>query len=72
MGHLASNAVGNATGDFPKQRRRISQPPYPARIAPCSKFFLSEYLSWRTESEAPRFCETFGGFAREKGAFEDV
>ena len=72
MGHLASNAVANASGDFAKQRRRISQPPYPARIAPCSKFFLSEYLSWRTESEAPRFCEAFGGFARERGAFEDV
>jgi len=72
MGHLASSAVANADVGFPKQRRRISQTPYPGRIAPCSRFFLSEYLSWRTESEAPSFCEAFGRFAREKGAFEDA
>ena len=72
MGHLASNAVANATAEFPKERRRISGPPYPGRIRACSRFFLSEYLSWRTESEAPRFCEAFERFAHEKVAFEDV
>jgi hypothetical protein len=72
MGHLASNAVANATSAFSKAKRRISAPPYPGSIAPCSRFFLSEYLSWRTESKAPSFCEAFGRFAREKRAFEDV
>jgi len=71
MGHLASNAVGNATPDFPRQRRRISLPPFPGSIAPGSRFFLSEYLSWRTEAEASRFCEAFRRFAQEKG-LEDV
>jgi hypothetical protein len=28
MGHLASNAVANATPDFPKERCKISQSPY--------------------------------------------
>ncbi|MGH7227967.1 MAG: hypothetical protein ACREIH_02030, partial [Nitrospiraceae bacterium] len=32
MGHLASNAVGNATSDLPRQRRRISLPPFPGSI----------------------------------------
>jgi hypothetical protein len=72
MGHLASNAVGNATSEFPRQRRRISLPPFPASSASGSRFFLSEYLSWRTESKASRFCEAFGRFARERAALEDV
>lgn len=72
MGHLASNGVGNAIAEFPRQRRRISLPPFPGSIAPGSRFFLSEYLSWRTESEASRFSESFARFAREKAAFEDV
>ena len=71
MGHLASNAVGNATPDFPRQRRWISRPPFPGSIAPGSRFFLSEYLSWRTESEASRFCEAFRRFAGKHG-LEDV
>lgn len=71
MGHLASNAVANATPDFARQQRRISLPPFPGSIAAGSRFFLSEYLSWRTESKATRFCEAFRGFAREEG-FEDV
>lgn len=71
MGHLASNAVGNATTDFPRQRRRISRPPFPGSIAPGSRFFLSEYLSWRTESKASLLCKAFLEFAREKG-LEDV
>jgi hypothetical protein len=72
MGHLASNAVGNANADFPKHKRHISRPPYPGRLQACSKFFLSEYLSWRTEGQAPRFCEAFESFAREKAGLGDV
>lgn len=67
MGHLASNAVANATPEFPRQRRRISMPPFPGSIAPGSRFFLSEYLRWRTESEGSRFCEAFRQFAQERG-----
>jgi hypothetical protein len=72
MGHFASNAVANASPDFPKHRRQLSRPPYPGRLRACSKFFLSEYLSWRTEADAPRFCEAFEWFARDKVAFEDA
>ncbi len=72
MGHLASNAVSNATPEFPKEKRRISLPPFPGSIAPQSRFFLSEYLSWRTESKATRFCESFARFARAHIAFEDI
>ena len=72
MGHLASNAVANATADFPKARRRISKPPYPGPIAACSRFFVSEYLTWRTEAQAPRFCEVFRRFASAKMAIHDV
>ena len=72
MGHFASNAVANASPAFPKQRRQLSRPPYPGRLRACSKFFLSEYLSWRTEADAPRFCEAFESFVREKAAFEDA
>lgn len=68
MGHLASNAVANVTTEFPRQRRKISMPPYPGGVAPFSKFFLSEYLTWRNESEAPSFCEAFVRFARERAA----
>lgn len=49
MVHLASNAVANASAEFPKQRRKISMLPYPSEIARDSRFFVSEYLSWRTE-----------------------
>jgi hypothetical protein len=70
MGHFASNAVADASPDFPNQRRQISRPPYPGRLQACSKFFLSVYLSWRTEADAPRFREAFESFAREKAAFE--
>ncbi|MGH7217191.1 MAG: hypothetical protein ACREIG_08150 [Nitrospiraceae bacterium] len=69
MGHLASNAVANATAEFPKQRRKISMPPYPGEIAPGSKFFLSEYLTWRTEAEASAFAEALKRFAGERGVF---
>lgn len=70
MGHLASNAVANATGDFPKQRRQISKLPYPGPISRRSKFFVSEYFTWRNESAAPGICEAFAQFAREKFVFD--
>jgi hypothetical protein len=69
MGHLASNAVANATAEFPRQRRKISMPPYPGEIARDSRFFVSEYFSWRTEAEASAFAESFKRFARERGVF---
>jgi len=69
MGHLASNAVANATAEFPKQRRRISRSPYPGEAGPDSRFFVWEYLSWRTEAHASAFAESFKRFARARGAF---
>ena len=69
MGHIASNAVANASAEFPKQRRKISMPPYPGEIARGSRFFVSEYLSWRTEAEASTFAEGFKRFAKERGVF---
>jgi hypothetical protein len=72
MGHLASNAVANATTEFPRQRRKISMPPYPSQIASSSRFFLSEYITWRNEAKVSKFCEAFVCFAREKHAFDNV
>jgi hypothetical protein len=72
MGHLAANAVANIRADFPRVRRRISLPPYPGPIAPCSRFFVSEYLTWRTEAQAPNICEAFRRFASAKMAVDDV
>jgi hypothetical protein len=72
MGHLASNGVANATTEFPKQRRKISKQPYPGEIACHSRFFLSEYLSWRTEVHAPAFCQAFKDFALQRHVFDDV
>ena len=72
MGHLASNAVANATAEFPKQRRRISMHPYPGEISPRSKFFLSEYFTWRNEKKTPEICQAFIRFARERAIFDDV
>lgn len=69
MGHLASNAVANASAEFPKQRRKISLPPYPGEIARDSRFFVSEYLSWRTEAEASAFAKAFKRFAQERSVF---
>lgn len=69
MGHLASNAVANALAEFPKQRRKISMPPYPGEIARDSRFFVSEYLSWRTEAKALEFAEAFKRFAQERSVF---
>jgi hypothetical protein len=59
MGHLASNAVANLTTEFPKLRRQISMPPFPAEVQPSSRFFLSEYITWRNETKAPNFREAF-------------
>jgi hypothetical protein len=67
MGHLASNAVANSTAEFPKQRRKISMPPYPRAISDDSRFFVSEYLTWRTEAKAAVFAESFKRFAQARG-----
>lgn len=64
MGHLASNAVANATTEFPRLRRKISMPPFPVEIRPLSRFFLSEYITWRNETKALSFCEAFKIFLR--------
>ncbi len=71
MGHLA-NAVANASAEFPKQRRKISMPPYPGEIARDSRFFVSEYLTWRTKAKASMFAELFKGFAQVRDVFVDV
>jgi hypothetical protein len=67
MGHLASNAVANATAEFPREMRKISQPPYPGEITPSSKFFVSEYVSWRTEGKASVLAAAFKRFAEQRG-----
>jgi len=72
MGHLASNAVAEATEEFPRQMRRISLPPYPSGLAPNSSFFLSEYLTWRYEGRALNLCEAFARFARSRGVFHGL
>lgn len=72
MGHLATNAVANATADFPKQKRQISMLPYPGELAPGSRFFLSEYLTWRTQAKASAFAAAFARFARERGVLGNV
>lgn len=72
MGHLASNAVANATAEFAKERRKISEPPHPAAIGPCSRFFLSEYFTWRNEGDTPGICAAFARFASGKVLFRDV
>ena len=66
MGHLACNAVANASTDFPKERRKISQNPYPGPIAPGSRFFVSEYFRRFTKSGKAIF-EAFARFARQNG-----
>lgn len=67
MGHLASNAVANVTSEFPKELRKISEPPYPAPIRPCSRFFLSEYFTRWNESATPDICRAFVRFSSGKG-----
>lgn len=71
MGHIASNAVANATeistAEFPKEQRLISKAPYPCELAPGSRFFLSEYLTRWTQPYAQGICEAFGRFAQSRG-----
>jgi len=49
MGHLASNAVANATPEFQKEARLISKTPYPGPASAGSRFFVSEYFTRHTE-----------------------
>lgn len=72
MGHLASNAVANVTPEFPRQKRKISMSPYPGEIGHDSRFFLSEYLSWRTQAKASAFAQAFERFAQKRSVFDDV
>jgi len=72
MGHLASNAVANASSEFPKELRKISESPYPAPIRPCSRFFVSEYFTRWNESETPDICRAFVRFASGRAVFHDV
>ena len=67
MGHLASNAVANATSDFPKEKRKISQPPFPGPITPDSRFFVSEYFHRFNKKETPGIFAAFARFARLNG-----
>jgi hypothetical protein len=67
MGHVASNAVANAAPDFPKEQRRISQPPFPEQIAADSRYFVSEYFHRFNERETSAICEAFARFARGHG-----
>jgi hypothetical protein len=67
MGHVASNAVVNATPDFPKERRKISKPPYPGPAAPGARFFVSEYFHRFNKRETPAIFQAFAEFARSKG-----
>lgn len=70
MGHLASNAVANVTTEFPRLRRKISLSPFPSEVRPSSRFFLSEYITWRKETKAPGFCEAFKVFSRGRVVFD--
>jgi hypothetical protein len=44
----------------------------PGELAPGSRFFLSEYLTWRTQAKASAFAEAFARFARERRVFGNV
>ena len=44
-------------------------PLYPGEIASASRFFVSEYLTWRTEADASAFAESFKRFAPARGVF---
>ena len=67
MGHVASNAVANAAADFPKEPRKISQPPYPGPIAPGSRHFVSEYFHRFNKKETPEIVAAFASFASANG-----
>jgi hypothetical protein len=72
MGHFASNAVANVTAEFPRLRRKISKPPFPAEVVSSSRFFLSEYITWRNEKKGLDFCEAFKKFSRGRVVFGEV
>jgi hypothetical protein len=69
MGHLASNAVANLDSGFPKIKRLISKAPFPGPVLPKSKYFLSEYFTWRNEKQTLQICEKFSRFAKERNKF---
>jgi hypothetical protein len=69
MGHLASNAVANMAVEFPKERRNVSEAPFPAAMFPGSRFFLSEYFSRWNESEIPDICRAFVHFVSSTGGW---
>ena len=70
MGHLASNAIANLTTDFPREKRKISRPPFPGEVVPGSRYFLSGYLTPRwNQNQWPEICEAFLEFARGRGVF---
>lgn len=69
MGHLASNAVANVTLEFPKSKRRISKNPFPCGISTSTRFFVSEYITWRNQKRANEFCEAFRIFSDGKVSF---
>src|SRR2546426_4486398 len=66
MGHIASNAVANATPQFPKGDRMISKTPYPGEIVPGSRFFVSEYFTRWNRRTVPEICAAFARFARAR------
>jgi hypothetical protein len=67
MGHLANNGIANACSELSKNRRRISLPPYPGEAEPGSRFFISEYFTWRNENKTLAICEAFAAFAHARG-----
>jgi hypothetical protein len=69
MGHLANNAVANLTKEFPKEKRKISCDPFSGEAAPGSRFFVSQYLTWRNEEDSGRICAAFAQFARARSVF---
>jgi hypothetical protein len=69
MGHVASNAVANVSGEFPKEKRKLSKDPFPGAISSDSRFFVSQYLTWRTERQASTITEAFKEFARKHDVF---
>jgi hypothetical protein len=72
MGHLACNAVANVCTSFPKERRLISELPYPGELEPGSKFFVSEYFTRWNQSESVGICRAFKRFALERGVFDGL
>ena len=69
MGHLANNAVVNLTTELPETERKVSRDPFPGEATSGSRFFVSEYLSWRNTKKWSTICEAFAQFARARGVF---